>query len=45
MPTFPFLIQITHLHTNSLEANSPASADSTLGGRGNRLLLVNRVNG
>ena len=45
LPDFPFLSQISHLHTNSLEANSPTSEDPTFGGRGNRLLLLNRVNG
>lgn len=44
-PDFPFLVQISYLHTNSLQANSPTSEDPTRGGWGNRLLLLDRVNG
>lgn len=45
LPDFPFLVQISHLYTNSLQANPPTSEDSTRGGWGNRLLLLDRVSG
>lgn len=45
LPDLPFLIQIPHLHANSLEANVPTSEDPTRGGWGHRRGLLNRVSG